>query len=118
MGILDAFGDWQVVSAQYKQVQTTKDSAGQVTTALVDVGTPFDCWKWIDSSNEIDLNNAFVGDEIGTIVIEPSTAPTTPKRGDVIVADGSEYKIIGVDDSILELEEVILIKYRRAYDER
>lgn len=118
MGILDSFGDWQVVLAQYKQVQTTKDAAGQTITALVDVGQPFKCWKWIDSTNEVDLNNAFVGDEVGTILIDPSTAPTSPLRGDTLTIEGVDYKIIGVDNSIADLAEVVQLKYRREYGQR
>ena len=115
MGIMDAFFDWKVNTAQLEQLVTSRNADGTISSAYSSVGSPFPVGQWIDTLSEDSENNVFTNQELGTIIADPADVSTVPKKGDKLTINGVEYWVIGTDQSIAELNEVLMIKVRREY---
>lgn len=115
MSILSAFSEWMLKTAQLKVETTTRNPDGTIEKVFTATGAPFNVGKWVDSVNVTDLQNKFVDDKLETFVADPAAVATVPKRGDILTVDGDDYGVIGVDDTIAELGEVLLIKVRAPY---
>lgn len=111
MAFLDDFRDLLNYSATFQVESTTKNSDGVpvkswATDQVVSAGF------WTDNSQQTNINEKFVDQKLGTIVVDPNELTFTPTTKHRCEIDGEYYYIEGVDNSVFQ-GEVYFLKYRK-----
>lgn len=114
MSLLGYFVDWQTKTASFEELSTTTNSAGQ----------PVDTWSvisgaesvpvnfWTDSSRKTDVNDRFVDQATGTVLVDPADIDFEPDTTMRMEIDSKYYYIVGVDD-VAGFDEVYVLNWRR-----
>lgn len=111
MAFLDDFRDLLDKSGTFEIESTIKNSEG-VPTKSWTTEQVVSCGFWTDNSQETNINDKFVDQNIGQIIVDPydlTFVPTTKHRCSI---NNTLYYIEGVDDSVNQ-GEVYFLKYRR-----
>lgn len=108
--MIEAFADWQTKTATIKSKTTTVDSAGvpQETEAVVKASVKVNYWTNV--SRETNVNDKFVDQATGTVLLPPSITVDTTMWMEI---DGVKHYIIGVDP-VAGMGEFTVVAWRRA----
>lgn len=107
--------DWLVSATFYKEVPGAVDPITRIPgvdtkTLLGTVNVGF----WVDRSQETNINDKFVNDKTGKIVVNKSDLTFTIDKTSVAVIDSEDYYIEGTDNIGFQ-NEILLLKYRKEY---
>lgn len=117
MGFTNSFKRYMKFNVQFSKLTETKDpTSGTTTKSFTNVGDPVKAGYWIDSVVVTDVNDKFVDDEVGTIVIDPNKfKPEANAVYRVTKTDDSTINdVVGFDD-LGNMGQVLLVKYRKSY---
>lgn len=112
--MLEYFEEWTTKTGTFEQYVSTTNAAGQPieTWEAVTGGEDVEVNFWTDSSRETNVNDRFVDQATGTLLVDPaqiSFKPDTTMRFNVA---GKVYYIEGVDD-VAAMGDVYVLKWRR-----
>lgn len=108
--MIEYFKDWAKKTADFKELSTTVNSSGQVVESETEIATGLKVNYWTDNSNETNVNDKFVDQATGSILVKYSAfTPNTQMWAEI---DGKKHYITGVND-IGGLGEFWLLTWRR-----
>lgn len=110
-GFRDEFKDWQNLTGDFQVSQSTVNSSGQPVENWVTIHSSVSVNFWTDQSRETSINDKFVDQATGSMVVDPTLGIDTTYR---FLVGADEYYITGKDD-IGEFEETRLLSWRRQY---
>lgn len=109
--MIDYFNDWAKKTGTFQETTITTNAAGQpvISWSAVTSGSNLDVQFWTDTSNETDVNDRFVDQKKGKMLLKHGIiTPTTKMR----FYDGTNYYyIIGVDN-VADFDEFYVISWR------
>ena len=112
--ILTYFDNWRNATVTFEQFVSTTNAAGQ----------PIESWEtvtgdenikvnfWTDASRETNVNDRFVDQVTGTVLIKPNNITFKPDTTMRFSVDGVYYYVEGFDD-VAGFGEVYVLSWRR-----
>lgn len=115
--MLEYFSDWMPVEAKLYKVVSTKNSIGQTVLTKTAIDGVYKFAKWVTASQQTDLNDKFVNNEIGKLAIAYrkfyiGTVEQVPDITWYAVIGGVKYFIDGIDN-IGSMNETYVFAYHK-----
>lgn len=108
--MIEYFKDWALKTADIKELTTTVNSSGQVVEGETTIASGLKVNYWTDNSQETNVNDKFVDQATGSMLVKNSAfTPNTKQWAEI---DGKVHYITGVDD-VGGLGEFYVLKWRR-----
>jgi hypothetical protein len=97
--ILDFFDDYSTESVTFYQPTISKNSAGQpIAGTDTTLQTGVEVHFWIDTSAETNVNDKFVDNIVGSVLVRVSDLTFVPTTKMIFKLDSKTYYIEGVDN--------------------
>lgn len=107
--MISAFQDWTTKSITLKKATTTVDAAGVPVHAEETVASGLRVNYWTDVSRETNVNDKFVDQATGSVLLPPKIAVDTTMWFEI---GGVKHYVVGVDN-VAGMGEFTHVSWRR-----
>ena len=112
--ILTYFDNWRNATVTFEQFVSTTNAAGQPIESweTVSGGENIKVNFWTDASRETNVNDRFVDQATGTVLIKPNNITFKPDTTMRFSVEGVYYYVEGFDD-VAAFGDVYILSWRR-----